>query len=463
MGTITMSRKEARRPGLIQAAIDETITNEEGARALALSVRQFQRLKSRYRSGGLKALFHGNRGRPSWRRLPADARDHIAALARTTYAGFNDHHLTEKLREVEGIAISRELLRRIRRDAGIAPARRRRPVKHRARRLREARRGAMVLVDASEFAWLGGDRKTTLVGAIDDATGEILALHFRPHEDLHGYTELLRRMAKSQGLPVQLYGDRLGVFVRNDDHWSLDEELAGTRKPTHFGQTLEELAIGYIAAQSPQAKGRIERLWNTLQDRLSSELRLHLITTIAEAEGFLQHFLDDYNRRFALPPRDSRSAWRRPPRLFDRALACRYERVVARDNTVTIPGRWGQIPPGPGRRSYHRCRVHVRELLDGRMLVFYQNQLIAHLPSLPGPFTLVPRDNSHSKRRRVALGLDQAAKPKPLPNLRTKPTPAPWAERRRVTPKPSAHHPWKRETTLTPQQMAVERTKSRRY
>jgi transposase len=439
-----MSRKEARRPGLIQAAIDEKITNEEGARALGLSVRQFQRLKSRYRTGGLKALLHGNRGRPSWRRLPADARDRIAALIRTTYAGFNDHHLTEKLREIEGIAISRELLRRIRRDAGIAPARRRRPVKHRARRLREARRGAMVLVDASEFAWLGDGRKSTLVGAIDDATGEILALHFRPHEDLHGYTELLRRMAQSHGLPVQLYGDRLGVFVRNDDHWSLDEELAGSRKPTHFGQMLEELAIGYIAAQSPQAKGRIERLWNTLQDRLSSELRLHHITAIAEAEDFLQRFLDDYNRRFALPPRDSCSAWRRPPRLFDQTLACRYDRIVARDNTVSIPGRWIQISPGPARRSYQGCRAHVRELLDGRLLVFHENRLIATQNSPKGIFELAPRHGALKGRHR-ALGLHH---PKPATPKPSKTARAPWAARRRHIPMPPTTHPW-RKSSLT--------------
>jgi len=438
-----MSQKEVRRPGLIQAALEGKITNSEGARALGLSTRQFQRVKSRYRGGGVEALLHGNRGRPSWRRLPASVRGRVVALARTTYAGFNDHHLAEKLREVEGIPISRELLRRIRRDAGIAPVRRRRPVKHRARRLREARRGALVLVDASEFAWLGSDPKTTLVGALDDASGEILALHFRPHEDLHGYTELLRRLAQTQGLPVQLYGDRLGVFVRNDDRWSLEEELAGAQRPTHFGQMLEELAIGYIAARSPQAKGRIERLWNTLQDRLTSELRLQRLTTIQDAERFLPSFLHDYNQRFTHLPRESTSAWRRSPRQFDRALACRYDRVVARDNTVTIPGRWAQIPPGPAQRSYHGCRVQVRELLDGRLLVLHQGRLIAQQPPPPGPFTLMARESGGSRPRRLALGLHHP-KPAPPPSPPTKPTPAPWAKPRyRPRPQPQ-NHPWRK-------------------
>ena len=454
MGTITMSRKEARRPGLIQAAIDEKITNEEGARAWGLSVRQFQRLKSRYRGGGLKALLHGNRGRPSWRRLPTEVRLRVTVLVRTTYAGFNDHHLTEKLREVEGISISRELLRRIRRDAGIAPARRRRPVKHRTRRLREARSGAMVLVDASEFAWFGGDRKCTLVGAIDDATGEVLALHFRPHEDLHGYTELLRRLAQSRGLPVQLYGDRLSVFVRNDDRWSLEEELAGAQRATHFGQILEELAIGYIAAQSPQAKGRIERLWNTLQDRLTSELRLQHLTTTGDAERFLPGFLKDLNQRFAHSPRESASAWRRPPRRFDRALACRYDRVVARDNTVSIPGRWAQIPPGPALRSYQSCRVQIRELLDGRLLVFHQGSLIATQPAPAGPFTLMSRQGGSIKRR-LALGLHR---PRPVIQapMSSNPPPAPWAKHAYGTAPQPRTHPWKRGLPPPPKKGATQ-------
>jgi transposase len=441
MGTITMSQKEARRPGLIQAALHGKITNQEGARALGLSIRQFQRLKLRYRAHGLEGLQHGNRGRQSSRRLALEIRKRVITLLRTTYQGFNDHHFTEKLREVEGIAISRELVRRLRREGNIAPARRRRPVKHRIRRLREARRGARVILDGSEFAWFGGSERLNLLGAIDDATGEILALHFRPAEDLHGYTELLRRMAIAHGLPVELYGDRLGVFVRNDRHWSLAEQLSGTRRLTQFGEILAELAIGYIPAGSPQAKGRIERLWSTLQDRLTSELRLRRIITMTQAEPFLPEFIALFNKRFARPPRESTSAWRHPPRFFDRALACRYERTVARDNTVTIPGRWAQIPPGPGRRSFHRCRVQLRELLDGRLLVFYQGRLIAHEPPPPGPFSLIPRAGSSPHRR---FNLDPALKPAPPGHQpSSKPAPAPWAQPRYGVTRPSRErHPW---------------------
>jgi transposase len=461
MGTITLSSKEARRPGVVQAAIDGKVTNSEGALALGISVRQFQRLKVRYRRQGLGGLAHGNRGKPSWRRLEAEMRQRVIHLLGTRYAGFNDHHFTEKLQEVEGISISRELVRRIRREGGIPAARRRRPTKHRHRRLREARSGALVLLDGSDFRWFGKDR-SFLLGAIDDATGRILALHFRPHEDLHGYTELLRRIAGAYGLPLELYGDHLSVFVRNDTYWSLEEELAGVRKPTHFGQMLADLAIGYIAAGSPQAKGRIERLWNTLQDRLTNELRLRSLETAQGAEGFLPEFICQFNQRFSRPSRSSATVWRRPPRNLDQILGCRYERVVARDNTVTIPGRWGQIPPGPGGRSYHSCRVQVRELLDGRMLIYYQDRPIARLSAPEGTFTLVPRNNAHSMSRRRALGLDQPPKLK-APPLTPAETPAPWAQQRRAVTQHSPDHPWKKRRATLPKEMAGARTKSRSY
>ena len=230
-----------------------------------------------------------------------------------------------------------------------------------------------------------------LGGAIDDATGTVLALHFRPAEDLHGYLTLLRRIADAYGLPVSLYGDRLGVFVRNDEHWTLAEELQGIQDPTHFGQVLADLGIGYIAAHSPQAKGRVERLWETLQDRLVVALRLHDIHTVAAAEAFLPTYLADHNRRMTQPPADAKAAWRRAPRDLADRLSCRYTRVVARDNTVRLGTRLVQIPRGPHGRSYARCRVELRECLDGRLLVTAQGRRLVTDPAPAADFVLVPR------------------------------------------------------------------------
>jgi len=394
-----MSSKEARRPGLVQAALAGKVTNREAAQALKLSVRQFRRLRAAYRRAGVGGLLHGNRKRPAHNRLAEADRQRILDLIHNRFAGLNDSHLTEKLRELEELDVCRETVRRLRQAAGIAPTRRRRAPQHRSRRLREAREGALVLVDASDHLWCGeAAPRASLLGALDDATGRILALHFRPHEDLHGYTELLRRLLTTHGLPCNLYGDRLGVFVRNDKHWTLEEELAGQQSPTQFGQMLAELALGFIAAHSPQAKGRIERLWETLQDRLVQELRLRGITPVEQAEAFLPEFIADFNRRFACPARETHGAWRRVPRGLEGVLACRYQRVVARDNTVTLPGRWIQIPPGPHRRSFHSCRVEVRELLDGRLRVLHQDRLIAEQPAPPPPFLLAPRKSAQGAR-----------------------------------------------------------------
>jgi hypothetical protein len=152
------------------------------------------------------------------------------------------------------VSVSRASVRRIRRALGLPAKHRRRPRQHRGRRTPARRMGALVLLDGSQFAWLEARGPTmTLLGAIDDATGTVVALVFRPAEDLHGYVTLLHQLAAHHGLPLALYGDRLNVFVRNDRHWSLEEELQGAQHPTHFGRILHDLGIGYIPAGSPQA------------------------------------------------------------------------------------------------------------------------------------------------------------------------------------------------------------------
>jgi len=162
---------------------------------------------------------------------------------------------------------------------------------------------------------------------------------------------------------------------------------------------LQELGIGYVQARSPQAKGRIERLWGTLQDRLVSELRLRAIATRAAANAYWPDFLVDFNRRFARPAPTPQAVWRRPPRDVELAMSCRYRRVVARDNTVRFGPRLIRIPRGPHGRSYARRRVEIRELLDGRAVVLLDAIVIATAPS-PGPeFTLIPRSRPGTERR----------------------------------------------------------------
>jgi transposase len=443
----------------LRALADHRITNQQAADALHLSLRQVQRLKLRYEDGGARSLLHRARGRPSPRRLDDLVRERVAELLATTYVGFNDVHLTEKLREVEGLVVSRPTVRRLRRALGLAATRRRRGPQHRARRARRPAAGSLVQIDGSPFAWLE-DRgpACTLLGAIDDATGTVLALHFRPAEDLHGYLTLFRALFTTYGLPVAFYGDRLNVFVRNDRHWTLAEELQGAQEPTHLGHLLRDLGVGYIAAHSPQAKGRIERLWQTLQDRLVSELRLQGVRTLAEANAFLPAFIADFNRRFAVAPADATPVWRHPPRDLAQQLGCRYARVVAHDNTVRLGPRWVQLPPAPHGRSRAQQRVDVRELVDGRLLVFHEGTLLVAQPS-PGPdFVLRPRrapGRARGPRPRPAASArapqspqDRRAAPTPLSTPSGKSAPPPGSTAPARARRPSADHPWKRAAKL---------------
>lgn len=450
-----MSGKEAPRPGILRALCEERITNGEAAVALHLTVRQVQRLKGRYRERGAAGLVHRSRGQPSPQRLADPVRAQIVTLMTTVYAGFNDAHLTEKLRENHGLAVSRPTVRRIRRTLGRPATRRRRARPHRQRRPREAAAGCLVQIDGSPFDWLEGRGPVmTLLGAIDDATSQVLALHFRPAEDLHGYLTLFAQVFTTHGLPLAFYGDRLNVFVRNDRHWTLAEELQGTRHPTHLGRVLQDLGIGYIAAHSPQAKGRVERLWQTLQDRLVSELRLRGIATRAAANAFLPHFLADFNRRFTVPPATPLAVWRRPPRTLAQLLSCRYAVRVARDTTVTLGPRWVQLPRAPQGQSYVGRRVEVRELLDGRLLVFSDARLLAAHAAPPGDFILKPRRAPSVDRRPApAPARPQAPPDRRSPRDPIAPTPSrsSAAARPRVRPhppRPTPTHPWSRSIRL---------------
>jgi transposase len=410
METFTLSRKELHRPGLVKAACTGRITTRQAAQALGLSLRQTRRLKRRFEAGGAGGLTHRSRGRPSRRRLPAVTRDEVIRLMTTRYVGFNDTHLTEKLREEHGLGLSRESVRRLRQHLGLAPRHPRRAPRARRRRVREAARGALVQIDGSPFPWLEQRGPgLMLLGAIDDATGEILALHFRPAEDVHGYATLFQRLFTQHGLPLALYGDRLNLLIRNDRYWTLDEQLAGRQHPTHLGRILQELGIAYVAAHSPQAKGRVERLWATLQDRLVSEFRLRGIGTLEAAEAYLPTFIADFNRRFGKPPAVAQAVWRRPPRDLPLVLSCRYRRVVARDNTVHLGPRWVQLR---GSRSYAGVAVEVRELLDGRLVVLHDGVLRGTAPAPEGAFILKPRRSPHTDRRRP-----RRSPPAPPPSL----------------------------------------------
>ena len=379
-----MSQKEFQRVKVMENAAGGRLSVREAARLLQLSERQVQRLKRRYQPDSLAWVRHGNRGRSTPWAVSPPQKVLILTLARGKYRGFNDSHLAEKLRDEEGLTLSRETVRRILRAAKLASPQKRRPRQYRSRRPPRPRFGMMALTDASRHDWLEGRGPIlTLLGFQDDATGQILAAHFQMEaENTVGYLRALRSMIATHGVPLSLYRDRHSIFQRNDAHWTLAEQLAGKQSPTQLGHALEQLGIESIPAYSPQAKGRIERAWRTFQDRLVSELRLANVTTLEQANAGLARFCADYHQRVARPAAEAACDFRRLPRRFDRArcLSLRYHRVVAADHTVTLGAHSIALPPLPNQRGYAGETVELSHQLDGTVHVYRGDTLLLSQP-----------------------------------------------------------------------------------
>ena len=380
-----MNRKEQKRLIVLNQIDTANLTVSQAARLLNLSERHVWRLIATYRKEGASALAHGNRGRKPHNALDEGLRKQVQSLAESTYVGFNTQHFTEKLSECEGIDFSRSSVRRILLGSGIRSPRKRRPPKHRSRRERYPKEGMLLQIDGSPHDWLEGrGHRLSLIGAIDDATGKVPYAIFREQEDTKGYFLMLREITLNQGIPLALYHDRHSIFELPPDKFaSIEEQLTGKRPLTQFGRLLEELDINSISANSPQAKGRIERLWGTFQDRLTSELRLAGAKTIEEANWVLAYFLPDYNRKFAISAREPELAYRKPEDGFkaEEFFCLKYQRTVGSDNVVRFGEQRLQILPSMDRLSYAHCKVEVQERLDGNLAVYYQGQCLSIRPA----------------------------------------------------------------------------------
>jgi transposase len=434
--TIRVDARAQRRLYVLQHLDAGRVTADEAARILGLSVRQVRRLLATFRSDGLAGLVHGNAGRAPGHRTPDGLRDRLVELARTTYAGVNRAHLAELLAEREGIAVPERTLRRILDEAGLAPVRRRRPPRHRSRRDRMAREGLLLQVDGSRHDWLEGRGPwLTLVGGIDDATSRVTGATFRAAEDAAGYFTMLAQTAHRHGLPGALYSDRHGIFTAEGSRPpTLAEQLTGRRSLTQVGRALDELGIRWIGARSPQAKGRVERLWGTLQDRLTTELRLAGAATLEEANAVLARYLPRHNRRFAVPADDPEPAWRPMPEgLSPEAAFCfHYPRRVANDATVSWPGGPLALPRRPDGRSWAGRSVILQERLDGSLWVGHEEAVYPLRAAPPDPGQLRVRHLSA-----LAAGAPDLA-------LGLPPDPANEADRPPGRRPPSADHPWRR-------------------
>src|SRR5207302_1745925 len=350
--TITLTKKEQQRAHVLSRVQAGALTARTAAELLTLSIRHVRRLLAVFRQHGLAALAHGNRGRVSPRRLAASIRARVLTLARTTYAGVNDHHLTELLAEREDLHLSRPLVRLLLRQAGLGSPRTRRPPRHRRRRERMPQAGLLIQMDGSHHPWLE-DRGPRLVlhAAIDDATGEVLAGVFRPQEDAQGYFLLLRCLIRRYGVPTAAYTDRHGLFHRD-----------------------------------PRT-----------------------------------------NAGYALAPAHPQPAGRPAPPDLDRICCSKYQRIVAKDNTVTLGPRHLQLLPGPNGRSYAGIQVNLYAQLNGTLTISYRGQRLRSKLLLPGQLP------SQRPKERFRTG-----EPDPDTPLTVKRAPT---TRQRLSPPPD--HPWR--------------------
>jgi transposase len=402
-----VSQRELQRVKVIENAVEGRLTVLEAGELLGLSERQVKRLKARYEPSGVDWVKHGNLGSKKPWGLGKGIGERIVELAREVYVGFNDCHLTDKLVEVEKIEVSRETVRRLLRAEGLQSPQKRRARKYRSRRERKAQMGMMLLTDASREDWLEGRGPAlTLIGYQDDATSRVVAARFQlEYEDTLGYMRRLREVVDEQGIPLSLYRDQHGTFQRNDEHWTIEEQLAGRQTPTQMGRVLEELGIESIRALSPQAKGRIERMWKTFQDRLGSELRLDGAKTLDEANVVLERFVGEYNRKFGVAAKQAGSMFRRVDRRLnlDRVFSLKYERTVGRDHVIQFGSRSIQLPPANNGTGYAGKIVELSHQLNGELHVWLGER---HLMKQSLPLDYTPgqapkRPSARTKKPRI--------------------------------------------------------------
>lgn len=421
---MTLNEKEQKRVEVLNLVISRLISKKQAAEMMGISMRQTKRLVAAYRKEGVAALVHGNRGKKPFNALGETVKTKVVGLARSIYVGFNTSHYTELLEEREDIKLSRSSVRRILLEDGLNSPRKRHSPKHRSRRERYPQEGMLLQTDGSPHDWLEGrGPRFCLIGAIDDATGKVPYAFFQEQENTKGYMLMLQEIAVNQGIPLALYHDRHSIFKLSADKLpSIEEQLAGKTPFTQFERLLDELNITSIPANSPQAKGRIERLWGTFQDRLVSELRLGGAKTSEEANQVLAAFLPRFNRKFAVEAAEPGLAYRKLPRGFkpEEYFCFKYQHIVGHDNVVRHDNYRLQILPSKDRVGYAQCKVELQERLDNSLAIYYQGKCLNIQPA--------PLEATALREEQLSPAFDniQSSVPKT-----------------RLPHKPSLDHPWR--------------------
>lgn len=403
---IVMSIREVRRLKAVQSAIDGHVTQKRVAGMLGLSERQVRRLVKVIRDQGDKGVVHGLRGRPSNRRFPEEIRGRVLSYYRERYSDFGPTLAAEKLIECDGIMISDETLRKWLIEGGFWKKRRKRSP-FRQWRPRRGCFGEMLQMDGSHHSWLEGrGPELVLMGFIDDATNTVYG-RFHDYEGTLPAMEGFKGYVERYGLPMSVYLDRHTTYKSSKKLTEWDE-VEGIEPLSQFERALKELGVEIIHALSPQAKGRVERLFGVLQDRLVKEMRLRGVRTKEEANVFLQEYLPRYNKRFTVYPAHEVDVHVKLPHHvdLDEYLCIKTERTIRNDNTIALDGRLYQIQERGGKK------VVVQERVDGSMLMISKGMSL--------------------KFREITERPKKTESPKADTRLFHRP------------PKPSKDHPWKR-------------------
>lgn len=367
-----LKQEEIKRATLIEACIKGQCTVKQVATALGLSERRVKQIKKEVKENGVKSIAHGNRGRKPKNTIPDETRKRILELRSSyEYEISNFKHFQELLKERENIDISYSALYNILHSVGIKSPKKHHKTKLHHRRKRKECEGMMLQADGTPFDWFGNGEHYSLHGFVDDATGKITGLYMCKNECLLGYLEVLRQTLENYGIPISLYPDKYSVFFppkKVNDHITIEEQLNGREKGiTQFGRIVEELGIDMFPANSPQAKGRIERLWETLQSRLVTEFRIHNIKNIEDANFFLVQYIQEYNSKFAVEASSKKSVFLKVPKRYnlDELLCVRFERTIDNAGVFSIKNSKFQItdrklPPKTKVQIYLSQKIGMR-------------------------------------------------------------------------------------------------------
>jgi transposase len=368
-----MSQREAQRLAVLSEVIAGRMKVKQAGAALGLSERQVKRLTRRLRSEGGAGLISRKRGAPSNRRIAEETRERYMRLVREHYGDFGPTLACEYLQREHGFTHSVETLRSwMSADQMWKPKQRRQRRIHSPRPRRDCR-GELVQIDGSHHDWFEGRApKCCLIAFIDDATGEVLTGRFFGGETTQGYLTLLRQHASSHGLAAAYYSDRAGIFTKHDEDDS---------KPTQFARALLQLDIESICANTPQAKGRVERLFQTLQDRMVKAMRLQGISGIEAANAWLAGYLGEHNRHFAVPAAsnaDAHRPWLGTPEALARICAVHHQRHLSNQLSCQFRGDIIQVEPGQPQAPRGRALIDIVEHADGSIEVLHRGSVLKH-------------------------------------------------------------------------------------